>query len=208
MKPEEVLKEEYVALRAEICQSIAKQHQITLAGYGLVSAASGYIIDASQWKAFIAIPTLFIAMAALWAVECNRMVRATYYIGYVLWPEICALISRSNADGWEIWIRLSEGNEGSFRRWQHLLQCMVIIIVPIIFSMVAIVISASDFKKDPSLSVWPVLFFGAVIIVIWGILFSLIRKVSDLAATIPDYGPETRMPNQANSADAKSRTAD
>jgi len=70
------------------------------------------------------------------------------------------------------------------------------------------VISASNFKKDPSLSVWPVLLFGAAIIVIWGILFSLIRKVSDLAATIPDYGPEARMPNQANSADAKNRAAD
>ena len=51
MKPEQVLKEEYVALRTEICQSIAKQHQITLAGYGLASAVAGYLISASQWKA-------------------------------------------------------------------------------------------------------------------------------------------------------------
>lgn len=208
MKPEEVLKEEYVALRAEICQSISKQHQITLAGYGLASAVSGYIIAASQWKAFIAIPTLFIAMTALWAVECNRMVRASYYIGYVLWPEICARVSRPSANGWETWIRLGEGNEGSFRKWQHFLQCMVIIIVPLIFSMTGILISAASFKRDPALPVWPVLLFGAVIIVIWAILFRLIRKVSDLSATIPDYGPEARMPNQANSADAISRAAD
>ena len=71
MNPEELLKEEYVALRSEICQSIANEHQILLAGYALVSAATGYIIKVSIWKALIAIPPLFIAMAALcgqWSV--------------------------------------------------------------------------------------------------------------------------------------------
>lgn len=39
----ELLREEYVALRTEICQSIAKQHQITLAGYALTAAIFGYV---------------------------------------------------------------------------------------------------------------------------------------------------------------------
>ena len=208
MQQEEVLKEEYVALRAEICQSIAKQHQITLAGYALVSAATGYMITASHLKALIAIPPLFVAMAALWAVECNRMVRASYYIGYVLWPEICVLVGRSTADGWETWIRLAEGNEGSFRKWQHLLQCIVIVLVPLIFSITAIWISVLAFKKDPSFPIWPAFLYGIVLVIIWGALYRIIWRVSDLAATIPDYDPEAKMPNQANAADAKGRAAD
>ena len=208
MQPEEVLKEEYIALRAEICQSISKQHQITFAGYTLVSAVTGYMITASHWRAFLAIPPLFIAMAALWAVECNRMVRASYYIGYVLWPEICTLVSRKSVDGWETWIRLTGGNEGSFRKWQHLLQCIVIVLIPVIFSIAAVLISVLAFKKDPSFSIWPALIYGIVLIIIWYTLYRIIRKVSNLAVTIPDYGPKAKMPNGANSADAKSRAAD
>ena len=196
MKAEEVLKEEYVALRAEICQSIAKQHQITLAGYALVSAATGYMISASHWKAFVVIPLLFVAMAALWAVECNRMVRASYYIGYVLWPELCTMVGRSNVDGWETWIRKASGNEGSFRKWQHLLQCIVLIVVPLICSVAALTVSVYDSKEDSLLQVWPILLFGIVLIVVWSVLYRAIRRVSDLAATIPDYGPTARMPNQ------------
>jgi hypothetical protein len=197
MKPEELLKEEYIALRSEICQSIAKQHQITLAGYALVSAATGYMISASHWRALIAIPPLFIAMAALWAVECNRMVRAGYYIGYVLWPEICVLVGRSTSDGWETWIRLSEGNEGSFRKWQHLFQSIVIILIPLILSLTAILISAKSFKENIiCFSVWPFVLYIIILFIIWGALYLVIRRISNLAGVIPDYSPKAKIPNK------------
>ena len=99
------------------------------------------------------------------------MVRASYYIGYVLWPEMCALVSRPSVDGWETWIRLSDGNEGSFRKWQHFLQSMVVVLVPMILSFSAVVISVFAFKNDPSYSIWPVVLYGIVLIFIWIALF-------------------------------------
>ena len=197
MTPDEILKEEYVALRAEICQSIAKQHQITLAGYALVSAALGYIIGSSivDWKALLVIPLLFIGMIALWAVECNRMVRASYYIAYELWPEMCATVDREKADGWETWIRLPTGNEGDFRKWQNQLQQIVIILVPFLVSLSLVVIVAICVRSD-SKWFWPVCIFGCAIIIMWILIFRIIRRISDLAGVIPSTGPHASLPNK------------
>jgi len=129
MKPEEVLKEEYVALRAEICQSIAKQHQITLAGYGLVSAASGYIIGASQWKAFIAIPTLFIAMAALcgqwnvteWFVPVTTLV-TSFGLKFAHWSVVPTLMDgRHGSDLVKAMREISGGGNICYSAWLSLL---------------------------------------------------------------------------------------
>jgi len=197
MKSGELLKEEYVALRSEICQSIAKQHHITLAGYGLVSAAIGYIIGSSavDWKALLVIPLLFVSMVSLWAVECNRMVRASYYIAYELWPELCAIVGREKADGWETWIRLPIGNEGDFRRWQNQLQQIVIILVPFLISLSSIAIVAIFVRSD-SKWFWPVCLFGCTIVILWVLIFRIIRKISDLAVVIPDTGPQACLPNK------------
>lgn len=89
----DILKEEYSALRTEIVQSISKQHQITLSGYGLTAVLVGYVLQANNqpWEMFVVIPFILIAMTSLWTVECNRMVRASYYIGYILWPSLKTL---------------------------------------------------------------------------------------------------------------------
>lgn len=80
------LKLEYEALRSEIRQSIDKQHQILLAGYAAIAAIFGYGYARTQETPLVglAIPAISLAMTALWAVECNRMVRASYYIGHRL----------------------------------------------------------------------------------------------------------------------------
>ena len=120
MNHADILKEEYNALRTEICQSIAKQHEITLAGYGLASAAFGYVIGSNtvDWKSLAVIPLVLLAMTSLWSVECNRMVRASYYIGYILWPALCKIAQAYNNVGWETWIRIKSGQEGDFR-WRQ-----------------------------------------------------------------------------------------
>ena len=195
MKPAELLREEYVALRAEICQSIAKQHHITLAGYGITSAAFGYLISSSNvdCKVFMVIPLLLAAMISLWAVECNRMVRASYYIAYVLWPELCALAERKNIGGWETWIRLPNGNVGRFCKYQNYLQQIVIVIVPFILSITSVFIVAIDVREDPMWS-WTVKVFGITLIFLWYFFYRIIGKLSNLAALVPSHGLRPEQP--------------
>src|SRR4051794_33858364 len=74
--PFEAMKLEQTDLRAEIKQSIDKQHQILIGGYALVGSLLGYI--ATKWPnippiIFFVIPFVFLAMVSLWAVETNRM---------------------------------------------------------------------------------------------------------------------------------------
>lgn len=103
----DLYKEEYIALRAEILQSIAKQHQITLAGYALTGAivGAGYTVTKEfSMVSSLAIPLVLLAMTALWVSERNRNIRASYYIGYFLWPELLATTNERgdvNGIGWE-----------------------------------------------------------------------------------------------------------
>ena len=108
----ELLKLEYEALRKEICQSIDKQHQILLAGYGAIAAIFGYAFARTQSTPLIAlsIPCVCLAMSCLWTVECNRMVRGSYYIGYVLWGDMRLATGYRGQAGWEAWIRAIRPN--------------------------------------------------------------------------------------------------
>ena len=38
---------------------------------------------------------IVVFLAALWAVECNRMVRASFYIAYVSWPRMCKALGEA-----------------------------------------------------------------------------------------------------------------
>ena len=182
----DILKDEYVALRTEICQSIAKQHQITLAGYGLTAAIIGYILGASSidFRSLIVIPFIQIAMASLWAVECNRMVRASYYIGYQLWPSLCKIVKSDKIDGWETWIRIQDGNEGEFRKRQNYLQQIVIIFVPFLISLSATFIVFINVLKD---KFWfcSIIAFGAFLILVWIFIYRNTKKISNLGAIVP-----------------------
>jgi hypothetical protein len=177
----EVRIEEYKALRAEICQSIAKQHQILLSGYGLTAAAVGYLIGTAgtDWRGFAVVPMPLLAMTALWAVECNRMVRASYYIGFKLWPTLA-----EGNDGWEQWIRLRGDHPGEFRRRQDVLQQIVVVIIPVCLSTGSMIIAISSTVSEAEwligLSVFSVLLLGA-----WCWVYSHIRTVSDLAGITP-----------------------
>ena len=197
--------EEYKALRAEITQSIAKQHQILLAGYGLSATIFGYVIGKSTdlkfaepiWGSLATVPFVFLAMAALWTVETNRMVRASYYIGYVLWPIIKRELEMSDPIGWETWIRQMDNNgrkpedrlgslhadqASSFRRMQHILQSCVAFYIPVGASCVTLgVANQALWTLSPSLptSLW------VLILIVWTLLFTQLRKVTNLAAVSP-----------------------
>src|SRR5438477_6037081 len=146
MPPEmqfEILKLEYEALRKEICQSIDKQHQVLLAGYGAIAAIFGYAFARPQSTRLIAlsIPGVCLAILALWTVECNRMVRASYYIGYVLWPAIRTGADRGFA-GWETWIRTtrSGAHAAVFGQVQDAIQRVVTTWVPIGLSILLVLV--------------------------------------------------------------------
>src|SRR5262245_51983182 len=112
--PFDLLKEEYVSLRSEIAQSITFQHRILIAGYGASGAIIGILASTSHlsWIGLMVIPFVFLAMIAVWTVECNRMVRASYYIGAVLWPDLCSSVGYHGTADWERWIRGPEGTPG------------------------------------------------------------------------------------------------
>ena len=197
MNNAELLKEEYIALRAEICQSIAKQHQILLGGYGLTSAAIGYIFGSAStdWKRLVMIPLILLAMVALWTVECNRMVRASYYIGYVLWPELCKDVDRKTNEGWETWIRIRRGNEGGFRKRQDCLQQVVVVLLPFCLSVASVVVVLVYVWNDAAWS-WVTSVFGLFLLSVWAVVYGAIRKISNLAAVVPSPKPITEVANK------------
>lgn len=135
--PFDVLKEEYVALRSEIVQSITFQHRILVAGYGASGAVIGILASKSQlsWVGLMVVPFIFVAMIAIWIVECNRMVRAGYYIGDVLWPELCASVGYAGDADWERWIRNVEGISGTFGDTQDRQQQLAVWVVPAVISL-------------------------------------------------------------------------
>jgi hypothetical protein len=174
----DILKHEYVALRAEIRQSISKQHQITLAGYGLTVGFFGYVLQAglSTRGTLVVVPLILVAMTMLWTTECNRMVRASYYIAYILWPSMRKYAGVVEEIGWETWIRDRKGHASDFRRRQCYLQLFVEVVVPAIVSFAAL---------SMSLQVLQLEWVGALFVlvgILWLFLFWQVRKVSDLAA--------------------------
>ena len=182
----DLLKEEYIALRSEILQSISKQHQITLGGYALTGAIFGYILGADKIaiETILVIPIVLIAMTSLWTVECNRNIRASYFIGYVLWPALKFIVNASQETGWETWIRLREGNASEFRVRHHTLQLFVIVFVPFLissFSMILVIIYIWN-KYFPL-----IIILCITIIIIWIVLGWHVYRVSDLSAITPKF---------------------
>ena len=171
-------REEYLALRSEILQSISKQHQILLTGYGLAATLTGILIKDDS-AAIAAVPFALVAMTALWAVECNRMVRASYYIAAQLWPA---------RQGWETWIREIKGDASDFRENQHWLQLIVTVFIPI-GATICVGVAASPkliaaLPNDVSVAVLVV--YWVIIAAFWTLLARPIRRVSNLAAIMPE----------------------
>jgi hypothetical protein len=192
MEHVDILREEYLALRAEICQSITYQHQILLGGYGLAATVVGAIAASVPLdnRALIVIPIVLLGMSSLWAVECNRMVRASYYIADVLWPRLCKLTNCPGESGWETWIRAEDYEAGRFRRRQDILQQAVTITIPILFSIGATVGAATGHEPIP----WIVatLILGLVVQVpFWILVRTQIRAISDLRASMPHHSDRT-----------------
>lgn len=185
--PFDLLREEYIALRAEILQSISYQHQILLAGYAASGALFGYItgMEKPLLEALLAIPYLLIAMTSLWLVECNRMVRAGYYIGAVLWPDMKAQVHYSGKAEWEAWIRQKEVEDNvawRFSRTQRKQQTLVIQIIPMLISILCIVTAViSGLKRQWFL--WLCLLAGVLAIFLWCIVLRNKCVVTDLSAT-------------------------
>ena len=174
-------KELFVALRAEICQSISKQHQIALGGYGLSAAIFGYIVSMScpRWESLVVIPFVLLSMTSLWTVECNRMVRAGYFIGYFLWPALKDATHVTSNTNWETWIRSDNQHAKNFRRIQHHLQIFVVVVVPLVASVIALGIASYVlWKTSPYLFV----FLALSCVCLWIYVVSAVRKVSNLRA--------------------------
>ncbi len=179
-----LLKEEYVALRAEICQSIAQQNRILLTGYAASATTVGIVLGSSSVgpKPLVVVPLILLAMIALWAVECNRMVRASYYISYVLWPELCKIAGTMAFAGWESWIRTEGGKEGEFRLRQHRFQLVAVVYVPFALSIAAVIAAAAAAWRDAHW-LWPIVSFGLLLLTALGIVFALVLPISDLGAS-------------------------
>jgi len=175
-----IQRDEYLALRTEICQSIVQQHHILLSGYGATAAAAGVVLGSDKVgpKALLVIPIVLLGMVSLWAVECNRMVRASYYIAYFLWPSICP--ASVGHLGWEAWIRIDR-DEGGFRKRQHTFQRFAVLYVPFLLSVTAVVVAASSVWEKPR---WlnSIIGFNLILLLIWIYMFVEISKISNLSA--------------------------
>ncbi|MEQ1842814.1 MAG: hypothetical protein ABL994_20635, partial [Verrucomicrobiales bacterium] len=190
----DLLKLEYAALRAEILQSISYQHQILLGGYGATGVYCGYILGkpVEYLPALIAVPFILLGMASLWIVECNRMVRASYYIGSILWPALRATIDASDdphysAAGWEGWIRTAPGAPAQFRLRQHHAQAVVVFRGPLVLSAsaAAIAVYQSYFLHlhASQWEVWICYSLATLIALLWLRIGLDLRQISDLGAS-------------------------
>lgn len=184
-----ILRDEYTNLRAEICQSIAQQHQIMIGGYGLAAAAAGYIVGAEnpEYRALLVVPVILLATMCLWAVECNRMVRASYYIAEVLWDKMLTCVnqlSEDNRRGWETWIRIQHGNEGGFRRRQAVLQMIVALYIPMILTIAVTVFAVVAAQTSDLFRLMALLVLG-IESVLWLFVFRHVRSITDLGAVRP-----------------------
>jgi hypothetical protein len=195
----DLLIQEYLALRAEICQSINKQHQILLLGCGLTASLMGYAFRSSggpssappvAWEVMAVVPIALLAMGSLWTVECNRMIRASYYLAYQLWPDLhrCVAIEKTDvhADGWERWIRSSSDAASAFRRTQHLMQLIVSFILPVIITAVVYILL---FINTTSIIVRIISIVVCTLVTIgWIVMLVVMPKISDLSG----YSQEPR----------------
>ncbi len=181
----DLMKQEYLALRAEIVQSVEFQHRILIYGYGGAGVLFGYISAVNpqpMWFALICLPLILLAMIAQWVVECNRMVRASYYIGHVLWPEMCrAVPGMPNAVGWEKWIRRTEGVESDFRVRQDVAQRFVVRLLPGLLSLLCTVVALVQAFAQGLLLGLGGLVLAVVLLLLWCRVFREVGKVSDLA---------------------------
>jgi hypothetical protein len=188
----EILKLEYVALRAEIIQSISYQHQILLAGYGATGAFVGFVVTKGSspgyFSALIIPPFILLGMSSLWAVECNRMVRASYYIGRILWRGLRDGAGDPRALDWECWIRSKTGAASRFRERQHKTQMRVVFWGPLFLSTLTSALSIVDaFTTPPPVPglqpILPSILIALALIVgvLWWRIRLEIRPVSDLA---------------------------
>jgi hypothetical protein len=202
-KPQfDLLKEEYTALRAEICQSIGYQHRILLAGYGASGAFFGYIAakTTAMWVPLIGIPFILLAMAALWLVECNRMVRASHYIGYYLWDNLKnSCPNCESLRSWETWIRDDIGRSREFCLRQSWAQWFVVFVIPFIIS-----VGAGWVSTDAALALpgrIGAVFIGVLVIgaVLWGLAGYAMYGVSDLGRSRPEAEKESDKANHLKS---------
>lgn len=197
----ELLKLEYAALRAEIVQSISYQHQILLGGYGTTGVFFGYIIGkpVEYLPALIAVPFILIGMASLWIVECNRMVRASYYIGRILWRALRGTVPPSDdkhwlSTEWEHWIRSKVGDASEFRQRQHRSQSVVVLRGPVVLSILSAGFAIyRGWKLDHYLGM-TLAIAGLFAAWLWWRIRCELREISDLGATSFSDSPtdETR----------------
>ena len=199
----EKMKLEYTALRTEIVQSISYQHQILLAGYGATGAFVSYVVGKSpspNLPALIIVPFILLGMTSLWIVECNRMVRASYYIGRILWrclreePMEWPRNDHWQSAEWECWIRSKTGVASRFRERQHRSQCMVVLWGPLFLTVVASAAATYGAFTSAELNTllkgsipWVIIGLGITAIVFWLRIHMDLREISDVGEIqIPD----------------------
>lgn len=72
------------------------------------------------------------------------MVRASYYLGYVLWPALAERISALKTyNPWDVWIRDLENFPTDTRQRQRLFQVIVAAVIPILASVGSLYVAIS-----------------------------------------------------------------
>jgi hypothetical protein len=131
----DIVLEEYKALRAEIAQSIVKQHWIVVGGYALAGTIAAALLKENKpnINGLLLIFLVFLSSTSLWLIEANRMVRASYFIAYAQWRRLQELADGNaidDYDGWESWIRDSTAPNKYFCWLQDVFQRLADVAIP------------------------------------------------------------------------------
>ena len=123
-------------------------------------------------------PLVFMAMTGLWVVECNRMVRAGYYIRNILWPEMKRITGYAGTAEFQQWIRLGKGHEASvFRERQDRLQLVAVAILPCLVSVGYLGVALWFNAPDP-FWLWTTVVILAIVVIFWLWIRKYVRELS------------------------------
>lgn len=203
-QPFDILKEVYGVLRVEIGRSVAKQHQILLGGYTMVTLMLGYAFgrDAVSHDAAIAIPLLVLTMSSLWLVEANRLVRASNFIAFKIWPKLELLAELPSDLNWEIYCyqKVTKLQQRSCVN-QHLGQMMVTVVMPLVVSFFCMlqVFNHAGSRIVPALGTKVFWTACSIWLVVFLFMAYRINQVSNLASN------DERNPEQAHAPEPAAR---
>lgn len=121
----------------------------------------------------MAIPFVSLSMSSLWLVEASRMVRASNFIAFFVWPELEKLTGIQNNLNWEIYCYKTNSKlQKRYSINQFIGQMMVTVLIP--FAISGFCVTQTLYQSDSKLLTGGGSFLFWIICILWCSAFAFI----------------------------------